>query len=141
MTSITHQPTIHTYHCLCTQLLLATPHPLPTYPRRAPPSLDRAYILPLSPSSPTTDHPTTSLALPDTTPQIIRRADGFERRYWQRCGRCRLVVGYFLGRAQGDAEGERGVGAEGPWGEVLYVFPGGLVGTEEMVGGGEGVVR
>lgn len=42
---------IHTYHCLCSTLLLATPYQLSTLPRRAPPSLDRAYILPLPPLS------------------------------------------------------------------------------------------
>jgi hypothetical protein len=40
-------PQIHTYHCLCTALLLATPHALTTLPQRAAPGLDRARILPL----------------------------------------------------------------------------------------------
>lgn len=38
---------IHTYHCLCSTFLLATPYTLTSLPRRALPSLDRAHILPL----------------------------------------------------------------------------------------------
>ena len=48
---MSNPPQIHTYHCLCSTLLLATPYTLTTLPRRAPPSLDRAYILPLPPLS------------------------------------------------------------------------------------------
>ncbi|KAM0801680.1 hypothetical protein BDR22DRAFT_962090 [Usnea florida] len=56
-----HPPQIHTYHCHCSTLLLATPYPISHLPQRAPPSLDRAHILPLPPLStrpqptPTTD--------------------------------------------------------------------------------------
>ena len=44
-------PKIHTYHCICTSLLIASTHKISTLPRRAPPSLDGAYILPV-PSQP-----------------------------------------------------------------------------------------
>jgi hypothetical protein len=44
-------PRVHTYHCICTSLLLATTHTLSTLPKRAAPSLDGAYILPV-PSQP-----------------------------------------------------------------------------------------
>lgn len=49
---------IHTYHCLCSTLLLATPYDLlrGALPRRAPPALDRAYILPLPLPSNNTTH-------------------------------------------------------------------------------------
>ncbi|RDW58164.1 hypothetical protein BP6252_13575 [Coleophoma cylindrospora] len=40
-------PAIHTYHCLCSTLVLASTHVLSTLPRRAAPSLDAAIILPL----------------------------------------------------------------------------------------------
>ncbi|KAL6717189.1 hypothetical protein ACLMJK_005104 [Lecanora helva] len=46
-------PKIHTYHCLCSTLILATPYALSSLPQRAPPSLDHAYILPLPPLSAT----------------------------------------------------------------------------------------
>ena len=60
-------PQIHTYHCLCSTLLLATPYALSSLPRRAPPSLDHAYILPLPslsslPSSITNTTSTTNTA-------------------------------------------------------------------------------
>ena len=49
---MSYQPSdIHTYHCLCSTLLLATPYSLSDLPRRAAPSLDRAHILPLPPLS------------------------------------------------------------------------------------------
>ena len=144
-------PTITTYHCLCAQLLLATPYPLPTLPQRQPPGLDHARILPLGklPVSTTqTDSgnaivdieaalesgslsspPQTSRNVPDqdsavgggaagetarreedgeilyslllnTTvdrkPVVVRRKDGFEKRWVRRCGRCRTGVGYGL---------------------------------------------
>lgn len=38
---------IHTYHCLCSTLLLATPYLLSSLPTRAPPARDQARILPL----------------------------------------------------------------------------------------------
>ena len=38
---------IHTYHCLCSTLLLATPYLVSSLPKRAPPAKDRAWILPL----------------------------------------------------------------------------------------------
>lgn len=38
---------IHTYHCLCSTLLLATPYHLSSLPTRAPPARDQARILPL----------------------------------------------------------------------------------------------
>jgi hypothetical protein len=40
-------PNIQTYHCICTSLLLASTHVLSTLPRRAAPSLDGAYLLPV----------------------------------------------------------------------------------------------
>jgi len=138
-------PNLKTYHCLCTTLLLATPHALATLPRRAPPSLDRAFILPLppfpstqdpSPSTPPTSNgespeteptPPPSLILPSFRPQrkvvVVQRADGWERRRVWRCGRCGVGVGYETEGAQGVKE------------RVIYLLEGGLVETGEMVGG------
>lgn len=141
------QPTskIHTYHCLCSTLLLATPYPLPTLPRRASPSLDRACILPLPPLSPSpTDANNASsaaailpsLLTPNMRPArkvvIVRREDGFERRRLFRCGRCGVGVGYEI---LGDAETEAG-GKERE--RVVYLLEGGLVESEDMGVEGEG---
>ena len=114
------QPKINTYHCICSTLLLATTHNLPSRPRRAEPALDKAFILPLPPASgkPTEEEDDEddddddaetqsknasdvgySLLLSttqDRKPTIVRRQDGFEKRILLRCGRCRLVVGYKL---------------------------------------------
>jgi hypothetical protein len=58
---------------------------------------------------------------------IIRREDGFEKRYLQRCERCRLVVGYHLDSSQYD--GAKGSGRRDG---VVYVLPGSVVSTEDM---------
>ena len=44
-------PKIHSYHCLCSTLVLATPYILSNLPRRLPPAKDQALILPLPPLS------------------------------------------------------------------------------------------
>jgi hypothetical protein len=54
---------------------------------------------------------------------------GFEKRYLQKCGRCGVVVGYQLDGEQ-FADGGRGKRED-----VLYVLPGGVMTTEEMVEG------
>jgi hypothetical protein len=190
-------PTIHTYHCLCNTLLLATTHPLASLPRRAPPSLDSAIILPLPPApkrtassspdeqaqrddddddddeeddTPSNANPTDPTATasassraktpempelgytlllstaPDRRPTIIRRSDGFEKRYLLRCGRCRLVVGYELDEehfaamdsgAGGAMDVDQGQGAKfkAESTKVIYLLPGGIMGTEAMAAG------
>ncbi|KAI9750642.1 MAG: hypothetical protein M1815_001677 [Lichina confinis] len=168
-------PEIYTYHCICTQLVLASTYKLSELRRRRLPGLDQAYILPLPPlprrasesasgsgsdslSSSSSDDdddddegddeeqekskqedtqstsrnpskdaaakknmqstkkrrrrrrrsPATSTNGPgqgyslllstvqDRRPLIVRREDGFEKRWLWRCGRCRVVVGYQL---------------------------------------------
>ncbi|RAL07205.1 uncharacterized protein BO97DRAFT_378929, partial [Aspergillus homomorphus CBS 101889] len=79
-----------------------------------------------------------STTIPDRKPTLIRREDGFEKRLFLRCGRCRVVVGYFLdpvhfvsGAGQrkqmaGEGEGpERGA-------KVVYLLPGALMETGVM---------
>ncbi|KAI5207957.1 hypothetical protein E4T38_03027 [Aureobasidium subglaciale] len=109
---------IHTYHCICTQLVLATTTPLSTLKPR---TSDSSLILPLPDLSATTNHYAllTNTTL-DTAPTIIRLEDGFEKRYFHKCNRCDLSVGYSLDKSQS----EDGKGMKG---EV-----GGLVGTENM---------
>ena len=129
---------LHTYHCLCSHLLLASTKPLAGLNRRT--ASDKAHILPL-PNSPRSSHAnhtdqrssvyalllSTTL---DRNPVVIRSKDGFEKRYLQRCGRCRLVVGYQLDKSQ--YEGEDEVGRKE---DVVYLLPGGLLDTDEMVAG------
>lgn len=61
----------------------------------------------------------------DRRPVVVRRADGFEKRWVRRCGRCRTGVGYVLD--------------EGGEGEVVYLLEEGLVETGRLRGEGEGV--
>lgn len=61
----------------------------------------------------------------DRRPVVVRRADGFEKRWVRRCGRCRMGVGYVL--------------EEGGEVEVVYLLEEGLVETGRLRGEGEGV--
>jgi hypothetical protein len=86
----------------------------------------------------------------DRRPTLIRRSDGFERRYMVRCGRCRLVVGYeldvehFTGSSEAGATGPSeaasamdvdGAGKEKERMKIVYLLPGGIMSTEVMASG------
>ncbi|EXJ93906.1 hypothetical protein A1O1_02299 [Capronia coronata CBS 617.96] len=133
-------PHINTYHCLCTTLILTTTHALESLPRRAEPVQDGAVIL-----APPVDltasenvvhdksRPSQSVLLntvSDRRPVIIRREDGFEKRTLLRCGRCRLVIGYNLDDAHFENAGQI-TGQERP----VYLLPGGMLATADMVSG------
>ncbi|KAK7541740.1 hypothetical protein IWX49DRAFT_506662 [Phyllosticta citricarpa] len=159
------QPEIHTYHCLCAQLLLASTTPLAHLPRRGGPNtsadappLDRAYILPLPASPPTTTttpddalaqaqtqeatdarspHYALTLSLSgDRSATIIQRDDGLEKRYLARCGRCRVVVGYWLDWSQFASSTTAAGGGRRE--DVVFLLPGGLLSTEDMAAGKRG---
>ncbi|KAJ5320597.1 hypothetical protein N7508_000880 [Penicillium antarcticum] len=82
------------------------------------------------------NHTTLLLAttIPDRRATMIRREDGIEKRVLLRCGRCRVVIGYYLDEVHYSTSGG---GQEGERPQALYLLPGSLVGTEGM--GGEGV--
>ncbi|KAJ5474891.1 hypothetical protein N7475_004457 [Penicillium sp. IBT 31633x] len=161
---------IQTQHCrFCNHLLLATTRNISTLPRRGGESKDKALILPLERNSSTdreleaeleeeaanasetparksrhaSNHTTLLLAttIPDRRATVIRREDGIEKRLLLRCGRCRVVVGYYLDRIHwgGAANGEKGVQGEDEEQRppAVYLLPGAVVETENM--GGEGV--
>ncbi|KAF2180605.1 hypothetical protein K469DRAFT_591806, partial [Zopfia rhizophila CBS 207.26] len=146
--SLAASQTIHTYHCLCTHLLIATTTPLPSLPTRQNNTLDKAYIMPLPPppssnSTPSSDSQHFGMLLSTTAdkkPEIIRSDSGFEKRYMQRCGRCSLVVGYQLDWQQFAGEAGR---REGRREDVVYLVPGGFMTTQDMVKGKnmEGEIR
>lgn len=116
----------HTYHCLCTTLILATNYDLDSLPHRAEPARDSAKIVPLNARGEDgVMHVELHNTVQDRDTVMVRRDDGFEKRVLMRCTRCRLVVGYWLDEAQ---FGDGGVKAD----EVLYVLPGALVLTEDM---------
>ncbi|KAL4957201.1 hypothetical protein BDW69DRAFT_43898 [Aspergillus filifer] len=157
---------IKTHHCrFCATLLLATTREYTSLPRRKTQnqSLDSAIILPLrndnnhSTSTCTDDtqpqsQPQTqkqkqnhytillSSSTRDRKPTLIRREDGFEKRVFLRCGRCRVVVGYFLdgvhfpGNLTGTATTGGAEGAEAGEEEdrAIYLLPGALMETDIM---------
>lgn len=96
-----------------------------------------------------------STLLPDQTPIIVRREDGFEKRILLRCGRCRVVVGYKLCDAAGstteaedidvdvddedEEDGEElGLTRGGKGEKAIYLLPGSIVGTEDLDVGVDG---
>ncbi|GAB7334548.1 hypothetical protein MBLNU13_g06530t1 [Cladosporium sp. NU13] len=107
-TSTTSPANILTYHCLCTQLSLATNAPLETLPKR---QLDAAAIATCgdfaSASKPTLTMQALSV---DGKATVIKLDDGFEMRY------------AFTGTES----------QSGPRTDVVYILPGGLLTTEEM---------
>jgi len=155
---------IRTQHCrFCNHLLLATTRTLTSLPRRTGETKDNAIILPLeaksqitAPSSTSTDKPESktthttlllSTTLPDRRATLIRREDGIEKRILLRCGRCRVVMGYYLDEVHWankgmsstnantdanaeDAENENETEAERP--PAVYILPGAVVETDEM---------
>lgn len=138
---------IKTHHCrFCNHLLLATTRSLFSLPRRKDPARDAALILPL-PRTTNDDEDETdqndrvkgvkhysillSTSIPDRKATLVRREDGFEKRLFLRCGRCRVVVGYFLDDVHFPGHTENN-GDEGAGAKVVYLLPGGLVETGIM---------
>lgn len=139
---------IKTHHCrFCNHLLLATTRSLSSLPRRKDPAHDAALILPLP--RPTTNDDEDedekqirrkgvghysillSTSIPDRKATLVRRDDGFEKRLFLRCGRCRVVVGYFLDDIHFSGHTDDN-GADAGRAKVVYLLPGGLVETGIM---------
>lgn len=133
------QMDIHTYHCLCTTLILASTHDLQGLPRRQEPAQDGALVLAPPLDITTSDtinaeiaQSTSSVLLnivPERRPIVVRREDGFEKRTLLRCARCKLTIGYTLDEAH--FGNEQGQAQSRP----VYLLPGGLLNTADMVEG------
>lgn len=163
MASSQNRLQIRTQHCaFCNHLLIATTRDISTLARRAGEAQDKALILPLeahtdledpetaenqseSNSSSKSKHATLLLSttIPDRRATLIRREDGIEKRLLLRCGRCRVVVGYYLDRVHwgsaaagrnvresGEGEDERGQEEARP--PAVYIMPGALLETEKL---------
>ncbi|KAJ6127583.1 hypothetical protein N7523_003195 [Penicillium sp. IBT 18751x] len=144
---------IQTQHCrFCSHLLLSTTRSISSLPRRGGDALDKAIIIPLSNSADgdadantdgktesQTKHITLVLSttIPDRRATLIRREDGIEKRILLRCGRCRVVVGYYLDKVHWEGMGKAQDGEEEKP-PAVYILPGALVGTEDMGGPGVG---
>ncbi|KAI9930220.1 hypothetical protein MW887_012032 [Aspergillus wentii] len=151
---------VHTHHCrFCSHLILSTTRTISSLPRRKEPSKDAALILPLPADDDVEDddeeeegngaagdakrkqkHYTILLSttIPDRKPTLVRREDGFEKRLLLRCGRCRVVVGYFLDPihfpkdvSAGGGDDEDGMGINDK-AKVVYILPAALMETEVM---------
>lgn len=125
------EKTIHTYHCICTQLVLATTTTLANLKTR---TSDSSHILPLpslSSTSPTSHYASLANVTTDAKPTIIRLEDGFEKRYFHKCGRCELSIAYSLDKSQFE-DTKTSSGARE---DVVFFIPGGLVNTEDMKSG------
>jgi hypothetical protein len=125
-TSTTNPANILNYHCLCTQLSLATTAPLQSLPKR---QLDAAAIATCGDFVSASQPMLTMQALSvDDNATILKLDDGFEKRYAVRCTRCGLAAGYQLDKSQFSATESQ----TGPRTDVVYILPGGLLTTEEM---------
>ncbi|KAJ5953523.1 hypothetical protein N7454_000419 [Penicillium verhagenii] len=161
MASLQPRLQIRTQHCtFCNHLLLATTRDISTLPRRTGEAKDKAIIVPLEdrtnddePSlteaqgTPRTKHATLLLSttIPDRRATLIRREDGIEKRILLRCGRCKVVMGYYLdavhygesGNAksraveEGESYGDEGADAAEKR-TAVYILPGAVVETEKM---------
>lgn len=123
---------VHTYHCLCTQLILATTTTISTLSTR---SSDKSHICtlptPEQDSGALRHYATLLNTVVDEKPMVLRLEDGFEKRYAEKCARCDLVVGYHLDKSQYE-ETKTQVGCRE---DVVYLLPGGLLSTAEMQAG------
>ena len=113
-----------TWHCLCSQLLLATTRPLHELPTR---EIDGSHIAVLERVGGEAKIFEDSIVTA-TNPTVLRLDDGFEKRYFMTCGRCGLLVGYYLdGRHFGDAPQLAGLQDD-----AAYFLPDSLVSTETL---------
>ncbi|KAG9585623.1 hypothetical protein KCU77_g5889, partial [Aureobasidium melanogenum] len=123
--------TVHTYHCICTQLVLASTSTLESLKTR---TSDSSHILPLpdlSSTLSTSHYASLANTITDTKPTVIRCEDGFEKRYFHKCGRCELSVAYSLDKSQFEDTKT----SSGPREDVVFLIPGGLMSTEDMKSG------
>lgn len=138
--SLVASDTVYTYHCVCSFLLLATTTPLPSLPTRQN-SVDHAHILPLAPAASSTPASQNNhcgmlmSTIVDPHAVTFQSDNGFEKRYVHRCGRCNTPIGYQLDwHLYGDTDADA-VGRSGRRKDVVYLFPGGLLTSSEMVQG------
>lgn len=109
-----------TYHCICTEVTLATTKSLTDLPKR---QSDGSSICNLEDSC-----ILNSAVSAEDTPTVLKLEDGFEKRYALRCARCGLLFAYQLDLSQfEDTKAQSGRRKD-----LVFVLPGGLMTTEEM---------
>jgi hypothetical protein len=115
--------TITTYHCICTEVAIATKSSLTELPKRRH---DGAFICNMEGAC-----TLNSAVSVENTPSILKLEDGFEKRYAVKCARCELLFAYQLDVCHF----EETKSETGRRKDVVYVLPGGLMTTEEMLEG------
>ena len=113
-----------TYHCICSELIIALPRALQDCPKRLQ---DGAHICEL-------DGTPASIVMgtmvdPDAV--ILKLDDGFEKRYLVKCSRCGVMVGYQLDQAQYANSKD----VYGRLESALFLLAGGLVSTADLEAG------
>lgn len=83
-----------------------------------------------------------STIFPNPYRSIVRRADGFEKRIFLRCGRCQVFMGYFLDaihfpRQKTSTTGQNDEDSSDTEPRVVYILPGALVDTSVLADGDE----
>ncbi|KXL44378.1 hypothetical protein M433DRAFT_873 [Acidomyces richmondensis BFW] len=108
-----------TYHCLCSELILAMVGKLDHSPTR---QKDKARIA--------VRHSLASGSIQICEkPVLLKLEDGFEKRYLAKCQRCHSTVGYYLDQEQfEDSNGKFGMRDD-----IFYVIQGSLQETEDMI--------
>lgn len=120
---------VNVYHCLCTQISVATATPLKELPKRQSDGSAIAEVGDFGSSAKATMQLQNTKA--ESQPVVLKLDDGFEKRYSVNCTRCGLMTGYHLDKSQY----ENTTNESGPNTDVLYLLPGGLITTEEMQSG------
>lgn len=78
-----------------------------------------------------------STTIPDRRATLIRREDGIEKRILLRCGRCKVVMGYYLDSVHYGEEKTQVVDDDENVEEkrrAVYILPGAIVETDKMGG-------
>lgn len=122
--SAVHEMPAHTFHCLCTTLILVSVRELDALQRRTERALDKAYVIRVA------DEKAQSRLLNVTQDEevVVEVANGFERRRLIKCTKCKLIVGYKLDQTHYP---DSSIDAE----NIAYLLPGGLMSTEDMQAG------
>lgn len=126
---------VHTYHCICSELVIALFSPLEKLSKR---QSDGSQICRMVSLDPVDDGFIlwTSVDVSEQ-PIVLKLEDGFEKRYAIRCKTCGLQFAYSLDwccfrEEQGKKEGDSGSRLN-----VVYLLAGGLMSTEDVKGGRE----
>lgn len=108
----------HIYHCICSQIVIATAVDLTKIKER---QLDSSRVI----IGDVLLHNALQVA---SEPIMLRLEDGFEKRYPQKCPRCAMTVAYRLDRSHWE-----GALQSGSRDDVLFLLPDAVATTSDMI--------